>query len=57
MDAGAVRSESCPVRVAVRAAAHDEPRMTTIGLSGFLDGAADFDASFSEREAGAMDPQ
>ncbi|MEV5839852.1 beta-ketoacyl synthase N-terminal-like domain-containing protein [Nocardia sp. NPDC052112] len=42
------------------AAAHDEPGMTTIGLGGFLDGIADFDAGFfgvSEREAGAMDPQ
>ncbi|WP_062984479.1 type I polyketide synthase [Nocardia anaemiae] len=42
------------------AAAHDEPGMKTIGLGGFLDGIADFDAGFfgvSEREAGAMDPQ
>ncbi|WP_433732511.1 type I polyketide synthase [Nocardia sp. CA-129566] len=42
------------------AAAHDEPGMTTVGLGGFLDGIADFDAGFfgvSEREAGAMDPQ
>ena len=42
------------------AAAHDGPGMTTVGLGGFLDGVADFDAGFfgvSEREAGAMDPQ